>query len=520
MELFELVDSNNKPLNLGSLTQQQLDLLPMILEKPTTDDELWNYVKVFFGVAIPRKQVCPNCCSPFQAFADAYFARSPNIIWHAARGSGKSLQLALLAMVHQLTNGCEINVLGGSSQQSKRIIAYIQSKDPKCSNILWRAPNAPSYLIEKDKDTQYSSKLFTGGLINALMASDASVRGPHPNVLLMDETDSTPWDLIESALGQPVSFEKTVVNPYTGEEIKRYQPRSTVFSSTWQRPDGSMTKVMEKARAEEGWLVRSWCFREVVKSNGGWYPDEDIAIARNTLSKRAFELEYDCKHPKSEGTVWTDEAIDLLFGIIPDEEGKFYQIHQERLNGKPRRYEGKAGEVVHLVDPQPGITFYHGADWAKENDSTIFSTFAKNPNAGDPDILVHWERWEKLPWPVNYPKYNRIVDAYKGASCIDATTGVSSVAGDFLSHPVTLIDFSNRKLINDILMAYQVAIEKGEIRMPYIEHVYKEHKYATYEMLYTPKAHLPDTIASAALAWHVRTKAEFTLKMFRPTGNW
>lgn len=519
MELFELTDIKGNLINFGALTEKQLDLLPLVLEKPLTDDDLWTYVKVFFGVAIPRKQICANCCSPFEAFADAYFARSPNIVWHAARGSGKSLQLALLAMVHQLTNGCEINVLGGSSQQSKRIIAYIQSKDPKCANILWKAPNAPTYMVDKALDTQYSSRLFTGGLINALMASDASVRGPHPNILLMDETDSTAWDLIESALGQPVSFSKEIINPETGDTYTRFAPRCTVFSSTWQRPDGSMSKVMEKARTEQDWLIKSWCYKEVIKSNGGWYPDQDIQIAKNTLTKRAFALEFECKEPMNQGTVWETSAIDLVFGVIPDKDGFFYPLHADRVKGKPIKYEGRASEVVHIMDPDPNITFYSGADWAKSIDSTILNTFAKNPTPGQADIMVHWERWEKLPWGVIIGRYNKQVAAYRGASAVDAT-GIGAVITDMLSHEATSVEFSNRKLITDIISGYVLAIENGEVRIPYIEYVYKEHKFATYEQLYTSKDHLPDSVVAAALAWHVRTKAEFSLKMFRPSESW
>ena len=132
--------------------------------------------------------------------------------------------------------------------------------------------------------------------------------------------------------------------------------------------------------------------------------------------------------------------------------------------------------------------------------------------------MVHWERWEKMPWDVVVAKYNKIVSAYKGASCHDST-GIGSVINDMLTHPSTAIQFSDRKLINDIFSAYAVAIERGEVRMPYIEFLYKEHKFCTDDMLYG-KDHVPDVIVAAALAWHVRTKAEFSLKMFRPSTNW
>jgi len=514
MEVFELIQNG---FDISKLSQEQMDLLPMALTPPESKEELWFYVKVFFGVEIPRTKVCPDCSAPLDALWAAYTMEDPTIIWHAARGSGKTAMITILAMTLQVTQGIAINILGGSQEQSEIVLNYIHGKDPNCSSILWNNFRAPEYLKNTAKDTnKHKSLLFTGGLITALTASDKSVRGKHPCRITADELDSTEFSVVESALGQPATFTKNVIHPDTGEEHKRIVKKGCLFSSTWQRPDGSMTKMMERARARD-WPIFRWCYKEVVQPYG-WMNPQDIEDARNTLGERMFELEYDCREPRSEGTTWTPEQIDLVFGIVPDKEGKFYPIHHERINGFPRKWEGKPGKVVHLLDPSEGITFYHGADWAKSKDSTILNTFARNPQAGEPDIMVHWERWEKMPWDVVVAKYNKIVSAYKGASCHDST-GIGSVINDMLTHPSTAIQFSDRKLINDIFSAYAVAIERGEVRLPYIEFLYKEHKFCTDDMLYG-KDHVPDVIVAAALAWHVRTKAEFSLKMFRPSTNW
>ena len=53
---------------------------------PADDDELWWTVFGLWGYRIPRVAVCPGHVSPFRAFADAYFARYPSMIWKAYAG--------------------------------------------------------------------------------------------------------------------------------------------------------------------------------------------------------------------------------------------------------------------------------------------------------------------------------------------------------------------------------------------------------------------------------------------------
>ena len=72
----------------------------MVLKRlPQDDDELWWTVFGLWGYRIPRQSVCPGHVSPFKAFADAYFARYPSMIWKASRGlGGKSRTLGVLGL--------------------------------------------------------------------------------------------------------------------------------------------------------------------------------------------------------------------------------------------------------------------------------------------------------------------------------------------------------------------------------------------------------------------------------------
>ena len=66
---------------------------------PQNDDELHHWVKEILGVESPRKACCSGHRAPFEAFADAYFARAPISIWKASRGfGGKSFLLGLLSI--------------------------------------------------------------------------------------------------------------------------------------------------------------------------------------------------------------------------------------------------------------------------------------------------------------------------------------------------------------------------------------------------------------------------------------
>jgi hypothetical protein len=143
-----------------------------------TEKTLRDFVKFAWGVSIPDVQVCQNHSTPWRAFADAYFARSPVSVWHGSRGfAGKSFTLALLSMTEAVTLGADVNVLGGSGEQSKRVLEHMQN--------LWHSDSAPRQMLQADAATV--TRLKNGAKVAALMASQASVRGPHPQRLRLDE---------------------------------------------------------------------------------------------------------------------------------------------------------------------------------------------------------------------------------------------------------------------------------------------------------------------------------------------
>lgn len=380
-------------------------------------------------------------------------------------------------MTTQLTLGCNINLLGGSSEQSERILSYIRGNASQCNGMFWDCDNAPSYLIDHREENKRTSKLYNKGVLKCLTASPQSVRGPHVQRILADEIDCAEYQIIEDSFSQAKS------------DLKRGIKKQTTLSSTWQHPDRCMSQMMRRGR-ENGWPIFKWCWKETIESNGGWLPDSDIESMRVTVSEETFDREYNNQEPHGTGRIWKDVMIDKMF---------------DKSLGN---FKGKVGEICRIQDPHPELTFYHGADWASRMDSTVITTIQRRSD-GLPDIISSWLRLEKMDWNSITGKFNEIVGKYGGASAHDIT-GIGQVINDLLEKPSTPVDFSQRKLIQDILTEYVIAIENGEIIAPYIEHAYYEHKYATWDQLYGHD-HLPDSIASAALAWHVRRKGMFTL---------
>ena len=196
-----------------------------------TENDLRKFVERAFGVHIPDVQVCANHSTPWRAFCDAYFCRNTVAIWKASRGlGGKSFLLALLTNVEAITLNADVVLLGASGAQSKRVLAHMGKH--------WEHPSAPRALLRTEVSSEM--KFAKGNYVKALMASQASVRGEHPQRMRLDEIDEMDLQILNSALGMPMT------NNARGVRAQ------TVMSSTHQYADGPMTEMFKEA-ARKGW---------------------------------------------------------------------------------------------------------------------------------------------------------------------------------------------------------------------------------------------------------------------------
>lgn len=477
---------------------------------PQNDEELWEAVRDVFNIAIPRVQVCKHHVAPFQAFADAYFARNTVTVWKASRGfGGKSLLLALLGLCESVFLGAKVNILGGSGEQSERVLNYINGQEMPES--FWNAPDAPRHLIQGGSESDIAEnargitkkmiQLTNGGYLKALMASSRSVRGPHPQRLRLDEADEMDLGIFDSALGQP---------------MKRFGiEEQVVASSTHHYANGTMTEILKRA-VDKDWGIYEWCYRENLVSNGGWLDDNAVIRKKHTVTVAMWDAEYENQEPNPTGRAIDPDKIPILFtkkyGEFKGDEHEYIQIEGPDKGGLPEPFchrckhpylpDDIRSESCVYCDARRRLTragtYAHGADWAKKKDWTVITTLRTDVT---PVRCVAWERTGRLSWPVMIGKFENRIRLYGGSACHDMT-GIGGVIDDYLqvgSEGVIMQGLPRAELLSH----YITAIEHGRIEYPWISFAHSSHKLASVEDVFRAgdANHLPDDMAAGALAW-------------------
>ncbi len=452
---------------------------------PRTDDELWMLVRYLWGIEIPRRRVCDGHRAPFEAFADAYFARHPVIVVKASRGlAGKTFTLAHLAATEISVLGATVTLLGGSLEQSKNAHAYTEGS--------WQFEGAPRHLLKSDPSHR-ETNLRNGGWIKVLAASTRSARGPHPIRMRLDEVDEMSIEVFEAALGQPMSKPGIPVRP------------QTLISSTHHYPNKTFTYVLEELAPEKDWPVYEWCYREtraVHDDDGehvdGWLSDAEIEETRGRIPRAMWDTEYELQEPNVEGRAIDQEKVEAAF------------------DANLGTFDGALDEYVEIEEPHPNATYAHGVDWAKTTDYTIIATFRTDVR---PWVCVAWERTGRLPWPVMVAKFERRLRRYpphvdshtKTLSAAHDATGVGDVVDDYLDYELDDETPEGIKLVGarrgDLFSDYIAAIEDDAVRYPMIRWAYDEHRYVTRQDLYGTRRedHPPDSFVAGAVAWSRRT---------------
>lgn len=386
-------------------------------------------------------------------------------MWKASRGfGGKSTLMGTLSIVEATTLGAQITILGGSAAQSQRV--------HEVTHEAWYSPLAPRQLLSGDP-TRFSTRLTNGAWIVALMASQKSVRGPHPQRLRLDEVDEMDLELFEAAQGQPMDA--------------RGLKAQTVISSTHQYPDGTMTELLKRAN-EKGWPVYEWCWRESMGTEDarGWLSPEMVERKKMEVSQRMWDIEYDLQEPSFDGraieTSYVDAAFDPEWGI----------------------FVGDIDEQVIIEPPTVEGSYITGVDWAKERDWTIIRTFRVDVQ---PWKEVAFMRTGRKPWPEMVRDVERRMESYGGTLIHDAT-GIGNVVDDLIEYDrkkVKAVVLRGRER-ETVFTEYIAGIEQFGIRSPRNNYAYSEHKYVTQKDLFG-SGHPPDTFIAGALAWSLRKKS-------------
>jgi hypothetical protein len=395
-------------------------------------------------------------------------------------------------MTELITLGAFVTILGGSGAQSMRVHETMTEA--------WHYQGAPRSLLSK-QPTKFDTFLTNGGKARTLMASTASVRGPHPQRMRLDEIDEMDMNVLESAQGQPMRKKNK-------EGV--LLDTNTVMSSTHQYPEGTMTAILKRAQ-ESKWPVYNWCYRESSNPVDGWLMEDEIERKRQEIPAAMWSAEYDLQEPSFTGRAIDEAAVEWMFkpdiGVVNGEEGKYYEIHEPR---RDRDY----------------IT---GVDWAKSRDFTVIWTFDVTEDVWE---TVAFERINRRPWPAMIARLNKRLERYGGKVAHDAT-GIGGVVDDYIEIPAGMRPRDVHPTImagrarSDMITNYVNAIEKRLIIAPRIISVYDEHRFATPDDLYngSSKSHLPDSVAAGALAWSLRSSwkrvsAPVNLDMKRDASPW
>ena len=432
---------------------------------PVNKDELWETVRVLWGVKIPRLKVCPDHVAPFDAFAEGYFGNQHNwALWYGSRGTGKSLMLALLALTKAAILEINVALLGGSMAQSQNVQEHIEN--------LLLYPNAPAWAVAQQIQTQIT---FTGGnWIRPLPASQKTVRGPHPQMTALDEIDEMDIKVYNAAMGQAMAKPNA-----RGIVI----PEMVVASSTWQNPVGTFQIVRDDA-LKKGLPVRTWCWREVcltADNPTGWMDPAFIERKKASVPAELFRVEYELGEPAGGSRAFDLEALNRTF------------THMEPVS---QRHTGSDDEWV-FAEPEVTGWYAMGADWAKEEDKTVIVVMRVD---GPKRECVYLRRVNRRPWPEMIGYFNDAMKRYNAVAAHDGT-GIGNVVNDLIDERALKFVMSGRKR-TDMLVEYITAIEQGLYRLPSNTPSFDAHKATTVEEVYAPgrwNSHLADDVAAFAI---------------------
>jgi len=276
---------------------------------PKQKQDLKNYVKVFLGIDIPNKRICPyhNCpldylWHSFSAdFISNKVVNADAIVW-ANRSGGKTELAAVATLLDCVFKpNCQVRILGGSGEQAGRMYEYLTG---------FLRSGFEQFQTEPARKRKCS---FTNGSkIEVLTQSPMSVRGQHIHKLRCDEVELFDEDVFAAAKFTTQSTEGLTAAMET--------------ISTMHRPYGLMQKIVSSAE-KSGTPIFKWCVWEVIekcrdrscsqcrlwndcqakaKRADGYLKIDDCITTMSRASRAGWEAEMLCKKPSLENVVFDE----------------------------------------------------------------------------------------------------------------------------------------------------------------------------------------------------------------------
>ena len=208
-------------------------------------------------------------------------------------------------------------------------------------NDFWRLSDLQERYLKREP-TITKTEWLNGSLVSILTASQKSVRGPHPNFLILDEVDEMEYEIFEAALSQPLS--------------KHNNPASIGIFSTNHNIGGTMDKALEMAESG-GFQLYKYCIWECLEScrdyecstcklsslcpgkhmkeANGYYKIVDFVSKLHQLSWDTLQREWFCEKVGRGDLVYQneyDEDIHLVNVPFNSSKGVFLSVDWGGVN--------------------------------------------------------------------------------------------------------------------------------------------------------------------------------------------
>lgn len=206
---------------------------------PRNSEELYRYFGHVHGFWLARKACCDGHAAPFDFIDDAYFQRYLRQLAIAAKGSGKTQNLALLHVANsRFKPNCWTAHMGATQPQANR-----------CYDYFVREVLRPEIIGEVvGKPIKQQTVFKDGSKVEVLTATIAQASGPHEQIGTADEFDQFNLDVWDH-------WSKT---PHEASGIKAQM----ILASTRFKKYGPVSLVTEQLGS--ALKVYPWCVWDVM----------------------------------------------------------------------------------------------------------------------------------------------------------------------------------------------------------------------------------------------------------------
>jgi hypothetical protein len=301
----------------------------------------------------------------------------------------------------------------------------------------------------------------------ARVVFDAARRFLEENPLLRhlvdwEETVETPFPTMAFRTGSVITARSTVRG---GKYIRGHGFDRAIVDECEYIDDRIIDEVIRPALLDRrGSLILSSTPRRI--GSAMWRERMRLSEARPTAvvwgptweNPRISPEDLEALRARMTASQWRRE----IEGLWAEEEGAIF-----RLSDIMAAYESADWPLPE--EPRPGRAYAAGADLAKLEDWTVIVVLDATE---EPFRLVHFERFQRQPWPMVADRLREVFRRYRARALVDAT-GVGEAVMDLIRDVADGVVFTP-KVKADLISGLALALERRRIRFPFIRELVEE----------------------------------------------